>query len=232
MNKLIIYLSIFILSIVSYNANAQDCNFYFPTKKGTIVETTSYTKKDKVTSVLNQTVLESSNTGGVQTVKVRNEVKDDKSGTINTSEFSMKCENGNFYVNMESYLNQEQMSAYQGMEIDIDAKDLEMPANLKVGQTLTDGSVTATIRNSGIKMLTMVVNVQNRKVEAFEKITTPAGTFDCVKIYYDVKAKFGFIKVKASGRQWFSKEVGIVKTENYNKKGKLESYSLITKITK
>ncbi len=80
-------------------------------------------------------------------------------------------------------------------------------------------------------MFTMNVDIKNRKVDKFEKITTTAGTFDCVKISYDIEMKMLFT-IKASAIQWFAKNVGVVRQENYNKKGKLDSYSLITKITK
>ena len=233
MRKSIIYTLIFISSlIINNNLKAQDCNIYFPNEKGTVVETTSYTKKDKVTSVLKQTVLEKTQTAGVTTIKIKNEVTDEKSDVVNSSEYTIKCEGGQFYIDMESYLNQEQMSAYKGMQVDVDADDLTIPSNLQVGQKLNDGRVTAEIKNpAGIKMFTMNVDIKNRKVDAFEKITTSAGTFDCVKISYDMEMKMLFT-IKASAIQWFAKDVGIVKQENYNKKGKLESYSLITKITK
>jgi len=36
------------------------------------------------------------------------------------------------------------------------------------------------------------------------------------------------MKMETSSTEWFSKEVGMVKSESYNKKGKLISYSLLT----
>ena len=39
-------------------------------------------------------------------------------------------------------------------------------------------------------------------------------------------------KVKMSGIEWIAKNIGVVKSESYNKKGKLESSTLLTKITK
>jgi len=233
MKKTIIYSAIFISSILFINnLKAQDCNIYFPNDKGTVVETTSYTKRDKATSVAKQTVLEKTQAGGVTTIKLKNEVEDEKSEVVNSSEFTVKCEGGKFFIDMNSYLNQEQMGAYEGMQMDIDADALTIPSNLKVGQKLNDGRVTVVVKNAaGIKMFTMNVDIKNRKVDKFEKITTTAGTFDCVKISYDIEMKMLFT-IKASAIQWFAKNVGVVRQENYNKKGKLDSYSLITKITK
>lgn len=36
------------------------------------------------------------------------------------------------------------------------------------------------------------------------------------------------IKIRGSAKQWYSENVGMVKQENYNKKGKLMGSSLLT----
>ena len=232
MKKLLLISSVLISSLFfTNNLTAQDCEFYFPTEKGTIVETTYFDKKDKETSKLYQKVLDYSSSNGVTEVKIENRVETDDMDSAFFQEYSVRCENGEFYINMDSYLSQEALSPYQSMEMDIQTEEMTIPSNLSKGQTLKEGSVSVKISNSGIKIMTMTVHVTNRKVEGFEKIITPAGTFDCVKISYDMEMKMIF-KVKASGIQWFSKGVGVVKSENYNKKGKLESTQMITKITK
>ncbi|OQY03922.1 MAG: hypothetical protein B6I20_04080 [Bacteroidetes bacterium 4572_117] len=232
MKKLLLIFGILISGVIfTNNVKAQDCDFYFPFEKGTIVETTNYDKKNKETSKTYQKVLDYSKSNGVTEVKIENKIEAKDADSVITQEFSVRCENGEFYINMDSYLNQETMSAYQAMQIEVDADNMTIPANVSKGQSLNDGRVSATILNSGIKVLTITVVIKNRKVDGFEKVTTPAGTFDCVKISYDMEMKMLF-KIKASATQWFAKGVGVVKSENYNKKGKLESTSMITKITK
>jgi hypothetical protein len=132
---------------------------------------------------------------------------------------------------MDAYLDKNSMAAYQNMDIKVDVEQMTLPSNLKAGQVLNDGRVTAEISNNGIKILTINTLITDRKVEGFEKVTTPAGTFDCVKITYTLETKMMF-KITMSGAEWFAKDVGVVKTEAYNKKGKLESSSMITKIEK
>ena len=232
MKKIVLVGSIVIGALFfTINLKAQDCNFYFPTEKGTIVETTYFDKKHKETSKLFQEVLDYSKSGGVTEVKIRNTVEDEELDSALLQEYSLRCENGEFYINMEGYLDKGTLSKYQGMEFDISSEKMTIPSNLSAGQNLDDGSVSVTISNSGMKMFTMTVNITNRKVEGFEKVTTPAGTFDCVKISFDSEMKMIF-KVKVSGIQWFCNDIGVVKSENYDKKGKLTGTSEITKITK
>jgi hypothetical protein len=77
--------------------------------------------------------------------------------------------------------------------------------------------------------MTMTVKVYNRKVEAIENITTPAGSFECSKITYNIDTKVG-LSVKLTGIEWVSKNVGVVRSESYNTKGKLQGYTLLTSL--
>ena len=66
----------------------------------------------------------------------------------------------------------------------------------------------------------LTINITNRKVVGVESVTVPAGTFECFKITYDMETKLGF-KASSSAVQWLNKGAGSVKTESYDKKGKL-----------
>ncbi|MFN8257878.1 MAG: hypothetical protein U0W24_19430 [Bacteroidales bacterium] len=232
MKKLMIsaFLLIFALFFKS-NLKAQGCDFYFPVDKGTKIEMTDYDKKGKVTGVGTSTITDFIKTGNAQEVKVSVEYKASDNETPFKSDYSVKCENGEFYVNMNNFLDKNALAGYQNMDIKVDAEQMTIPSNLQVGQALGNGRVTAKISNSGINLMTMNTLITNRKVAAFESITTPAGTFDCVKITYDIESKVMF-KVNMSCAQWYSKDVGVVKTETYDKKGKLETSQLLTKISK
>lgn len=222
---------ILFLVFTGIQLNAQDCDFYFPHEKGTTIETTDYDKKGDVTGTITATIIDNTTIGSAQVVKVASEYKSAKGDATSKQEYTVKCENGEFYINMDSYLNPQSMSAYQNMDINVESDQMTLPSNLKAGQILGNGRVTAKIVNSGINIMTINVDITNRQVVGFEKVTTPAGTFDCVVISYDVETKL-MLKMKMSGKQWFSKNIGVVKTETYNKKGKLEGTSLITKISK
>ena len=73
--------------------------------------------------------------------------------------------------------------------------------------------------------------VLNRKVLANDDLVTKAGTFNGYKISFDYIFDLGLIKFRGSGIEWYVKGIGIVKTENYSKKGKLRWYRELTKIS-
>jgi hypothetical protein len=79
----------------------------------------------------------------------------------------------------------------------------------------------------GAVKMAMGVEMKDRIVEGMETITTPAGTFECYIISYEVKTRMGLNKTNTA-KQWIAKGFGLVKQEDYNKKGKVISSSLLT----
>lgn len=70
------------------------------------------------------------------------------------------------------------------------------------------------------------------KYKGKERVHTPAGDFDCIKIYTESKAKFMLFSEKEYSMSWYAKGVGIVKEERYNKRGKLQESMTLEAIRK
>ena len=224
MKKLTILISIMLFGII---LQAQNCESYFPQKIKKKYIYTDYNKKDKVIGSSEKTVLEKNNISGGVEVKISETSKDKDGDNPSTNEYTIKCENGVFTMDMESYLNQEQMKAYEGMDVAVDADNLTIPENAKAGDALNSGKVVATISNEGMQIMTMTVNISDRKVEAIESITTSAGTFECLKITSTVELKT-ILVFRTTVTEWHTKGVGIVKSESYSKSGKLISKTVLT----
>ena len=228
--------SIFILLAAFFmlgisNLFSQECVFYSPVEKGTVLKHSNYDKKDKLTGTSTQTVIDNYVEEGIQTVKIRNEYQDVDMDSVFMTELELKCKDGKYYVDMESYIGESTLTPYSDMETTFEVENMTIPAELKVGEVLDNGRVTVTISNNGMKIMTISVNISNRKVEAKEDITTQAGTFECYKISYDISTKM-LITIKASTVEWYAKNVGVVRSESYNKKGKLTGYTVLTEFQK
>jgi hypothetical protein len=205
--------------------NAQNCNFYFPTKVGTTLEMTSFDKKDKKTGGTKLTIIKKDG----NSVTAESEYKDVKGKETFKNEVQVKCENGEFHVNMNNYFDPKAVAAYNGMDVKVETQDLKIPASFTTGQKLPDGGVTVTASQNGFKLLNMVIKIVNRQIAGVEKVTTPAGTFDCLKITYDIEMKMIF-NVKMKGVEYFAKDIGTVRSESYDEKGKLQAYNVLTAI--
>jgi hypothetical protein len=130
-------------------------------------------------------------------------------------------------MDMKNFIDEEMLKGFEGMEVTMDATDLAYPGDLSPGQTLPDGNITVKVGNEGMTMMTMVVKIYDRKVEAIEDMTTPAGTFSCYKMTQTVETKTMF-KVVAKSTDWVAKKIGTVRSESYDKDGKLMSYMVMT----
>lgn len=65
------------------------------------------------------------------------------------------------------------------------------------------------------------------KYKGRETIHTPAGDFDCIKIYTEQKGKVMFISETEYSIDWYAKNIGLVKSETITKKGKVLSTTLL-----
>ncbi len=216
-------------------ANAQKCNEYFPLEDGTSWVLESFNQKNKFQSKSVQKVQDTRSVDGGFEGRMTGEVIDNKDKVISKIDYQLKCDGDYFYVSMNSMLSPEQMGAYEDMDIEVDGDFLELPSNMEAGMPLKDAAITVKVTNSGVPIMTMTVEIYDRKVEGFESITTPAGTFDCVKISFSARTQMGKaipIKVNTSGAEWFAKGTGLVRSESYDKKNKLVGYSLLTKFSK
>ena len=209
----------------TFYASSQDCTVYFPLEEGSVLEMTNYNAKGKLQSVGTTTVKKVEKSGGDIKIdaELRTLVKKDES----VIEYSAECVNGIFSLNMFGGMAANE----SGVDMEIDGDFLDIPSNPKAGQTLEDKTITLKMITEGTSssLLNFKYNFTNRKVEAVESITTSAGTFDAVKLSYDMTFKIG-IAITYSVVEWYSEGVGMVRSELYTGKGKLKSYSELTKL--
>lgn len=219
----IILLAVFISPLL----RAQECTTFFPYQEGTVIEMTHYDRKDKQTGKTTQEIVafESTPEGFEATMKMVHEGK--KKSERFESEFTVKCENGTFKIDMQQYASPEMMEAYKEMEVEVESDELEMPLSLEVGQELEDGTMRLKASANGMPAMNMEVRLVNRKVEAEETVQTPAGEYDCYKITYEVETKM-MVRMTTYSAEWYAEGVGVVKSATYNKNGKLQGYSLLT----
>lgn len=223
MKKIILF---FALSLFVFNAVSQDCGVYHPTTIGTKLTYTYYVKPDKPDKTCEMTLKNKENTAKGLKLDVDGVVKEKNGKEALVYNYSAWCDGETFIIDMKNMLaslNAGDISSYK-----IESTDLQFPKNLAVGQALPDGTLTLSI--DGPVKTGITVNVTNRKVETFESVTTSAGTFECVKISSDVNSKIVFAKTSSKTIEWFAINVGMVKTESYDAKGRLLGTNILTSV--
>jgi len=229
MNKKLICTAI-IGFVIVFGSYAQECNAALFLKKGSVLEYTSFTKKGKEDGKTIHETISVTEDGGTFTADIKSTVIDKKGKEAMTMEYKAICEDGLFSVDMSRFFNSAQLQQYdaEDIKLEMDGNVLKFPANMTPETELNDGNFTVRVNKGDFTIITMTFNVTNRKVIGTEKITTKAGTFECQKVTFDFNSKAGIIKFRGSGAEWYLKDKVIVKSESYNKKGKLMTYAELT----
>ena len=197
------------------------------------IEMTIYDKKGKPSGVQSWNVTDVKNDGGGYSSTINSLFKDEKGKEISKGTGLYKCSGGMLQADMQMVMPPQPQ--LQTSDVKLSNAYIEYPYAMTVGQTLKDAQMEMDMTlNSGMKSK---VNFKetNRKVNAKESVTTPAGTWEAYQITYDanMRIQMGPIGVPTNFtvKEWYVPGIGIVKSENY-RKGDLAGSTMITSIKK
>lgn len=226
----------FIIAVFSLNQLFAQCNSYFSFRNGAKYEMESYNSKDKKTGKITNHVKNLSEGNNQFEALIESKTFDHKDKEQTTGEYTITCKEGIVSMDLKKLIPQESLQAYKDMDIQISGENLQIPSLLKVGDRLKDGFIKGEVKekNSTSIFSTFEFNITDRKVDGKESITTPAGTFDCFKISYNMQMNTRMMGVNIptnmKGVEYITEKAGVVKSEFYNKNGKLGGYSILSKI--
>lgn len=213
----------------------EGCGFISLYDEGDTWTYTVYDKKGKESGTMNYLVDGKRTSGDSTILDITTTTDIGKKGEDYTMQLAMACLNGNFYVSMDRFVNT-MMQQMQSMEIELTTQDMEVPIHPEVGQTLPDAVTTMKASTSGITVMNLTVTVKNRIVSGKESITTDAGTFNCFIIEQttEVENKTQMLTSRnsSSTKEWYDPDYGMVKSESYDKKGNLESSTVLTAVSR
>lgn len=203
---------------------SQNCHDYFPFSEGTEWELSNYDEKDKLLSVNTYKIL--SRKGNVAEI---NFVSLDKKGKeVANIKSNWYCDDNKISFEMKDMFPASAAMNNTKAEMKFSGNNLDFPKNIIAGESLPDADAKLEMYIDGMRFMTMSMNITDRKVDGNEKITTPMGTFDCLKISQTTEVK-SIISNKSKTITYLSKSKGMIKSENFNSKGKLIGYQLMTR---
>lgn len=203
--------------LFSLASSAQDCSNYYFLQNNKTIEMTIYNKKGDPNGKQVYTISDVANSGGSTTGSFQSELFDKKGKSIVKGAGSVVCKGGVMLVDMRMMLPQQQQEQFSKADAKLENLYIEYPVDMKPGDQLKDASLNMEVDNNGMKQ-SVAMLVTNRKVEAKENVTTPAGSWDCFKITYKgkitIKTMGIGIPVNIDGTEWYAPGFGIVKTES------------------
>jgi hypothetical protein len=213
--KLLLLLGAIVCSVEIY---AQDCNGYYFLQNNKTIEMAILNKKGEQSAKQVYTVSNVNNSGSTTTADLNSEMFNSKGKSMATSKAKIRCDGGVMMVDMKLSMPQQPGSPMAG-ETDVKADDIymEYPPSMNVGDNLKNASMHMDFDNNGMKQ-SIDMDVFDRKVEGKEKITTPAGSWDCYKISYKSKIRMKTMGIgmpmNIEGIEYFAPGFGVVKTQS------------------
>ncbi len=227
---LVLGLLMTLFAVQNVSAQSSFCeDGYMAFKEGFLVEMSSYDKKGKLTNTVTSKVISLGQTEDGYKAQIEAVVKDQKGKAHIENAYSVTCQGDVLSMDMSARMDPRTLASFSNMEVEISGEPLQIPNSLTPGQTLPDGTMTMKAKAGGISMMSMTMNIRDRKVGDRESITTPAGTFDCIQISEETEVKSIF-KINFRTTSWYAKGIGVVKQESYDKKGNVESSTMLTKL--
>lgn len=211
MNKLICFCLLFL----NYYAYGQCGYYYFQNDK--TITMGMFDHKGKQDGKYVYRVSNVSNSGASTTATIQSEVFDKKGKSIGGGTGTMECKGGVFMIDMKMMVSPQQMEQFKNAKVEGKSSYMIYPASLSVGQTLDDGNFDMDMSMNGGMMANLRMDVTNRKVEAKENVTTPAGSWDAYKITYETKTTINMgisIPFKMQMTEWFVPNFGVVKSSS------------------
>jgi hypothetical protein len=195
MKKLLLVTGTYFL--VTAKLFAQDCTQYVYMQKDKTIGMTMYKKNGDVTMMYTTTVTDVKTDNGVTTASVSSQAYDKhgkEMGSVRNATY--KCDGGVFSVDMNVNMPQQndakQAQPAAKMEITSNSSFTEFPHSMSIGDHLKDAITTMeTTGNNGMTFV-MTVKVTDRIVAGKETVTTPAGTWDCLKITSNITSSTTF----------------------------------------
>ncbi|MDD4141695.1 MAG: hypothetical protein PHR20_02725 [Bacteroidales bacterium] len=182
---------------------------FFPVREGAVLTYADKNPKGKVLSYVVYTIEKVETAGDVISITYQIESLDDnKKLAFPPFYTTIKIEDGYVHFDATSCV----ANLVEGMEVT--GRGIILPSNMKAGDVLDDYKIIIT--NLGMESVCSNINVST-----LESITTDAGTFDCFKVDSSVATKVLFINTSGTTSVWYAHGIGDVKTNTYDKKGKL-----------
>lgn len=212
---------------------SQDCGEMDYLAKGNSWVLTQYNKGGKVTGHTDYTILDERTVDGNKEWDIKTVIKDKKDEELSSVTATAICDGEKILLDFSQIMQSSAaMESMEGMETEIEGDDIGYPFDMEEGMELEDVSVSIKASSGGVQLVKVDTKITDRMVEAKETITTPAGEFETFKITQTSEVKMGFISSETSSIDWYAPGFGIVKSEYYNKRGKLTGSSEVTKFTK
>ncbi|MBC8083980.1 MAG: hypothetical protein H7Z21_12280 [Hymenobacter sp.] len=168
------------------------------------------------------------------TASLKSGLYDKRNGLIRLQDLTFRSRRDTCFTDGLASLNNDALRSFRDRKLAYALTPLAWPNQPTVGSTLPEGGVSIQVSSSVVSIATVSTMLRKRRVAGGPTpLTTPAGTFACYKVEASRESATvprPDMAIRSSVKQvdFYAPGVGIVRTEIYDKKGKLEQVLELT----
>lgn len=171
------------------------------------------------------------------TVLLKSGLYDTKNKLLRLQDLTFRCRQDTSFTDGAAELNPETLRSFRDRRFAYAPVPLAWPNQPTVGSELPGGGITVQVSSTAVDIAQVYTTVRKRRVTGTESVTTPAGTFQCYKVEAERESATAaradmVMRNVVRVVDYYSPAVGLVKSEVYDKKGKLEQVRLLAAINK
>lgn len=230
--KNLIFILSFVFSSSLIIAQDEGCMDFFPTKQGAVLISKTYDAANNLLSTMTYQVTKAYGSQSGEELEIGFTMTDAKGKTIDQGSLNARCDDGTFYMTMVNRTISPDVIKLLGSDTELVGDFLDYPNTFDAnnppsgGIGMTGGEYT--VRSKNNKKESMSVRVYGRKYEKNEQVTTPAGSFQAAKVTFNFETTQNKKSTTYKGVEWYAPNAGIIRTETYDKNGKLQNYTVLT----
>lgn len=232
MKSKVLYVAL--VSLFATGAMAQDCTFFFPQTEGAQLVRKGYDAKGNLQNVMTYKVSEVENSVNGMEVEADYVYTDASGNVLSKGDMDASCRDGEFFMDMKDLVSFPTAVSTMNAAVDVSGDFMNYPDAF--AGSFGDGSeqyfddANIKIYDKKNKKNRANVSVYDREYVTTENVMTPAGTFNCAKVKYNVDVRTPKNNYSGYGYEWYAPNVGIVRTEQFDKNGVLQSYSVLEEV--
>ncbi|QIL74585.1 hypothetical protein [Hymenobacter sp. HDW8] len=168
------------------------------------------------------------------TALVKSGFYDVRNRLIRMQDLTYGCRQDTTFTDGMSEIEFKNLSSFRDRRLAYTPVGLAWPNQPTVGTMLPGGGVSVQVSSTAVNIAQVNTTVRRRRiVSGPAPLVTPAGTFQCYKVESEREASTApredmVMRTRTRVVDYYSPAVGIVKTEVYNKNGKLAETRLLT----
>jgi hypothetical protein len=219
---------IMMMFVITLGAGLYAQNSFFPTKAGMVLLYANNDAKGNLDGHTMMTIKDVKGSGNNMTITYVGSGLDKSRKAIKDSSvtYTVVIKNGVVFMDVNQLVPPELKA--QGMKMEAKGTSMELPSDLKPGQSLKPYEITLTMDLGVMKVNSTVRSVG--KCLAIEDVKVPAGTFKCHKITQTITTTAMNINTVTTAIDWIAPGIGQIKSESYDDKKKLVYSTVLVEI--